>query len=404
MAVHGGVIPLFYDWHFGMVVSAADRPISRTAYLHVDYRDVTPVDTPLTPWPHRTPRRPQGLHHGDHDRRRRHRAQRGQRPDGPAAAPPTLNPKSSPRMTMQFTVPAVLDAVAATIGDREFCSPRATGVTATRRSSSGPTGSPHICIRAGWAAHRARRPGRSRGRTGPAGHLRLQRQRVPRGDARRVQGTGRAVQRQLPLRRRRAAVPARRLRATARRLPLRLRAARRRGPARTCRTLRCSCRSPTTRATTCCPGRSSTRRRWPPRAPSRRRVEPSPDDLYMLYTGGTTGMPKGVLWRQADIFLTPRWPDLDAARPPSRDELADRGGGRTRRQALPAAAVHARRRPLAGVQRLTTAAPWSCLAVDHLDADDVVARSSASRSTIATSSATRWPTARGRHRTRRRRT
>jgi fatty-acyl-CoA synthase len=29
---------------------------------------------------------------------------------------------------------------------------------------------------------------------------------------------------------------------------------------------------------------------------------PSPDDLYILYTGGTTGMPKGVLWRQADIF------------------------------------------------------------------------------------------------------
>jgi len=35
----------------------------------------------------------------------------------------------------------------------------------------------------------------------------------------------------------------------------------------------------------------------------------SPDDLYVLYTGGTTGMPKGVLWRQEDIFgaaLTPR--------------------------------------------------------------------------------------------------
>jgi fatty-acyl-CoA synthase len=27
----------------------------------------------------------------------------------------------------------------------------------------------------------------------------------------------------------------------------------------------------------------------------------SPDDLYILYTGGTTGMPKGVLWRQEDI-------------------------------------------------------------------------------------------------------
>jgi 3-oxocholest-4-en-26-oate---CoA ligase len=30
----------------------------------------------------------------------------------------------------------------------------------------------------------------------------------------------------------------------------------------------------------------------------------SPDDLYVLYTGGTTGMPKGVLWRQHDIFMT----------------------------------------------------------------------------------------------------
>jgi len=32
-------------------------------------------------------------------------------------------------------------------------------------------------------------------------------------------------------------------------------------------------------------------------------LTPSPDDLYVLYTGGTTGMPKAVLWRQNDIYL-----------------------------------------------------------------------------------------------------
>jgi fatty-acyl-CoA synthase len=46
------------------------------------------------------------------------------------------------------------------------------------------------------------------------------------------------------------------------------------------------------------------------------------DDLYMLYTGGTTGMPKGVMWRQDDIFTSlneayntyPTTPDYDAVR------------------------------------------------------------------------------------------
>ena len=32
-------------------------------------------------------------------------------------------------------------------------------------------------------------------------------------------------------------------------------------------------------------------------------IEHSPDDLHILYTGGTTGFPKGVLWRQADILM-----------------------------------------------------------------------------------------------------
>jgi 3-oxocholest-4-en-26-oate---CoA ligase len=32
-------------------------------------------------------------------------------------------------------------------------------------------------------------------------------------------------------------------------------------------------------------------------------IRTSDDDLYVVYTGGTTGMPKGVLWRQADVFF-----------------------------------------------------------------------------------------------------
>ncbi|WP_297694567.1 acyl-CoA synthetase [Phenylobacterium sp.] len=43
---------------------------------------------------------------------------------------------------------------------------------------------------------------------------------------------------------------------------------------------------------------ADTNARRPVKAPWGR----SPDDLLLLYTGGTTGMPKGVMWRQDDLF------------------------------------------------------------------------------------------------------
>ena len=51
----------------------------------------------------------------------------------------------------------------------------------------------------------------------------------------------------------------------------------------------------------------------------------SPDDLYVLYTGGTTGMPKGVMWRQEDIFFAAMGGGGWGAEPiAAADELAGR--------------------------------------------------------------------------------
>lgn len=47
-AVHGGVVAMTFDVMCGIIIHSINRPISRTAFLHVDYRNVTPIDVPLT--------------------------------------------------------------------------------------------------------------------------------------------------------------------------------------------------------------------------------------------------------------------------------------------------------------------------------------------------------------------
>ena len=33
------------------------------------------------------------------------------------------------------------------------------------------------------------------------------------------------------------------------------------------------------------------------------RIERDPNTIYMLYTGGTTGMPKGVMYKQGEFLI-----------------------------------------------------------------------------------------------------
>ena len=62
-------------------------------------------------------------------------------------------------------------------------------------------------------------------------------------------------------------------------------------------------------------------------SPARGFADRSGNDVYCAYTGGTTGLPKGVLWRHEDIFFAAMGggdPQLSGLPISDPDELADR--------------------------------------------------------------------------------
>jgi acyl-coenzyme A thioesterase PaaI-like protein len=46
-AAHGGTLPLLFDDVLGRIANAGSRAVARTAYLHVNYRKITPIGVEL---------------------------------------------------------------------------------------------------------------------------------------------------------------------------------------------------------------------------------------------------------------------------------------------------------------------------------------------------------------------
>ena len=107
--------------------------------------------------------------------------------------------------------------------------------------------------------------------------------------------------------------------------------------------------------------RSSTRPRSRRRRPSACPARAAADDLYILYTGGTTGMPKGVMWRQEDFFHSTIGALMAGGGTFESPEAVDRGREERRHdRRLPDRAAHARRRAVVDARCCCSRATRSC--------------------------------------------
>ena len=77
---------------------------------------------------------------------------------------------------------------------------------------------------------------------------------------------------------------------------------------------------------------------WTPRTPAG-------DDLIFLYTGGTTGAPKGVMWRNDDLYVA-LWASSHPGSPEPPDPWAAARGGQAGIDVAPRGTADARDRPL----------------------------------------------------------
>ena len=189
---------------------------------------------------------------------------------------------------MELTSGPIWEAIADAVPDQAAVVQGDRRVPWRRRTSSAPARLAQALLDAGLGTAR-------QGRDVP-----LQLARVLRDELRRAQDPRRPDQRQLPLPRQRAALPARQRRRRGARVPHLARRPRRPRARPAARRCGCSSRSTTARRAD---GSDARRRRRRLRETCRRRSRPA--DAHRarratrstcFYTGGTTGMPKGVMY------------------------------------------------------------------------------------------------------------